>query len=63
MRDTQKVSMWPVGLIGIQGFSSPIVNTTTGNVIGFSDGWIANRTFAVDMAGFAVNIEYFLQVL
>ena len=53
--------MWPVGLIGIYGVSSPVVNIS-GNIIGFYDGWIGNRTFAVDMASFAVNIQFFLQV-
>ena len=62
MRLTKKVSMWPVGLIGVYGVSSPIVNISTGNIIGFYDGWIGDRTFAVDMAAFSVNIKFFLQV-
>ena len=55
IRWTKKVSMFPVGLIGITGFSSPIVEKS--KVIGFSDPWFEYRKFPVDMAGFAVNIE------
>lgn len=32
-----------------------------GKVIGFYDSWPAKRIFPVDMAGFAVNIEYYLK--
>lgn len=57
MRLTVKVSVWPVGLINKYGVSSPIVSD--GKVIGFHDPWIANRVFAMDMAGFAVSIKLF----
>lgn len=53
IRWTKKVSMFPVGLIGIQGISSPIVKD--GQVIGFTDPWFEYRKFPVDMAGFAVS--------
>ncbi|XP_026500730.2 galactosylgalactosylxylosylprotein 3-beta-glucuronosyltransferase S-like [Vanessa tameamea] len=56
LRNTKKVSMFPVGLIGEYGVSSPIVKD--GKVVGFFDSWPASRTFPVDMAGFAVNIEF-----
>ncbi len=62
MRYTTKVSMWPVGLIGKYGFNSPVVDSVHGNVTEFFDGWIGNRKFAVDMASFAVNVKFFLQV-
>ncbi|CAG0899395.1 unnamed protein product, partial [Darwinula stevensoni] len=58
MRWTKKVSMWPVGLVGHLGLSSPVV--IDGRVIGFYDGWIGGRRFPVDMAGFAVGIPFFL---
>ena len=45
--------MFPVGLIGSQGISSPIVKE--GKVIGFTDPWFEYRKFPVDMAGFAVS--------
>ena len=48
--------MFPVGLIGYQGVSSPIVRD--GKVRGFSDAWFAQRKFPVDMAGFAINIKF-----
>ncbi|KAG4079491.1 hypothetical protein HA402_005188 [Bradysia odoriphaga] len=56
IRSTQRVSMFPVGLIGLYAVSTPIVKQ--GKVIGFFDSWPANRLWPVDMAGFAVNLEY-----
>ena len=53
---TTRVSMFPVGFIGNQGVSSPIVKD--GKVIGFSDDWFASRQYPVDMAGFAINTEF-----
>lgn len=61
MRYTKKVSMWPVGLVTKVGLSSPVVDDR-GVVVDFYDGWFANRKFPVDMAGFAVNVEFLLQV-
>ncbi|XP_050713638.1 galactosylgalactosylxylosylprotein 3-beta-glucuronosyltransferase P-like [Eriocheir sinensis] len=59
MRHTRKVSMWPVGLISGSGVSSPILRN--GRFVGWYDGWIGGRTFPVDMAGFAVGVEYLLE--
>ncbi|KAL0852329.1 hypothetical protein ABMA28_000533 [Loxostege sticticalis] len=56
IRVTKKVSMFPVGLIGGYGVSSPVVKD--GKVVGFFDSWPGSRTYPVDMAGFAVNIEF-----
>ena len=56
---TKTVSMFPVGFIGAQGVSSPIVKN--GKVVGFSDPWFASRKFPVDMAGFAINIKFLKQ--
>lgn len=55
IRKTKKFSMFPVGLIGGYGVSSPIVED--GKVVAFFDSWPGERTFPVDMAGFAVNVE------
>ena len=60
MRWTEKVSMWPVGLVTHLGVSSPVV--VNGKVISFYDGWFGARKFPVDMAGFAVNIKFLLTV-
>lgn len=60
MRNTQKVSMWPVGLCTKTGLSTPIVKD--GQFIGFYDGWIAGRKFPVDMAGFAVSVKFLQEV-
>lgn len=56
IRQTKKVSMFPVGLIGNYGVSTPIVKD--GKVVGFFDSWPGHRKFPVDMAGFAINIEF-----
>jgi len=58
---TAKVSMFPVGLVGEQGVSTPLVSPATGKVIGFSDSWFAGRKFPVDMAGFAVNLRFLVE--
>ena len=51
------MSFFPVGLVSRLGVSTPIVRA--GRIVGFYDGWIGNRLYPVDMAGFAVNLEYF----
>ncbi|XP_058125804.1 galactosylgalactosylxylosylprotein 3-beta-glucuronosyltransferase S isoform X2 [Anopheles coustani] len=56
IRYTKKVSMFPVGLIGDYAISTPIVRN--GRVEGFFDSWPAKRKWPVDMAGFAVSLEY-----
>ena len=53
---TRTISMFPVGLVGAQGVSAPIVQN--GRVVGFSDAWFAQRKFPVDMAGFAINLRF-----
>ncbi|XP_046679369.1 galactosylgalactosylxylosylprotein 3-beta-glucuronosyltransferase P-like [Homalodisca vitripennis] len=58
MRDTKKVSMWPVGLLN-GGFGTPVVRQ--GKFEGFYSGWPGRRSFQVDMAGFAVSVEFLLQ--
>ena len=60
LRKTRALSLFPVGLVTKTGISSPIVKS--GKIVGFFDGWIANRRFPVDMAGFAVNIKTLKQV-
>lgn len=55
IRKTKKISMFPVGLVAGKAHSSPVVKD--GRVVGFSDPWMANRKFPMDMAGFAVNIR------
>ncbi|KAK7576631.1 hypothetical protein V9T40_012917 [Parthenolecanium corni] len=56
MRYTKKVSMWPVGLVTETGLSTPVVRD--GKLVGFYDGWIGGRKFPVDMASFAINIQF-----
>ena len=50
--------MFPVGLVTKLGVSSPIIRD--GRITGYYDGWISNRQFPVDMAGFAVSVPHLL---
>lgn len=56
MRDTKKVSCWPVALVGGRLVEKPLV--INGQVIGF-DAWKPKRKYAMDMAAFAINIHLF----
>ncbi|XP_054927350.1 galactosylgalactosylxylosylprotein 3-beta-glucuronosyltransferase S-like [Dermacentor andersoni] len=55
IRWTETVSVFPVGSLLRTGVSSPVV--VDGSVIGFHDPSTKGRRFAVDMAGFAVNLR------
>ncbi|XP_022238902.1 galactosylgalactosylxylosylprotein 3-beta-glucuronosyltransferase S-like [Limulus polyphemus] len=55
MRFTKKVSMWPVGLVGKYGISSPVIKN--GKLIGFHDFRMKYRRFPVDYASFAVSVR------
>ncbi|XP_017835118.1 galactosylgalactosylxylosylprotein 3-beta-glucuronosyltransferase S isoform X2 [Drosophila busckii] len=59
IRQTQRVSMFPVGLIAEYAVSGPVVRN--GKVVAFLDSWVAGRRWPVDMAGFAVNLAYMSQ--
>lgn len=61
MRETQRVSVWPVGLVGGVMVERPLVKALDEEgrinmVRGWLTGWKPNRPFAMDMAGFAVNL-------
>ncbi|XP_070577522.1 galactosylgalactosylxylosylprotein 3-beta-glucuronosyltransferase 3-like [Ptychodera flava] len=56
MRYTKRVSVWPVGITGGLKFERPIVGDI-GKVIGWYAAWRPQRPFAMDMAGFAVNLK------
>lgn len=64
LRQTRKVSVFPVGALSILGVSSPILDNQTGRVIDFHDPYDKKfgRKFAMDMAGFGVNLQYFLSL-
>lgn len=55
MRYTNKVSVWPVGLVGGLLVERPIIGKI-GKIIGWNTLWRPDRPFAIDMAGFAVNL-------
>jgi galactosylgalactosylxylosylprotein 3-beta-glucuronosyltransferase 3 len=59
MRQTKKASVWPVGLVGSLYYERPILDEK-GVVVGWSTGWRPERPFAVDMAGFAINLKLIL---
>eukprot|EP00052_Salpingoeca_macrocollata_P012916 m.100871 g.100871 ORF g.100871 m.100871 type:complete len:227 (-) comp18691_c0_seq1:11-691(-) len=54
MRQTEKVSVWPVGLSGGVMYEGPKVENNV--VTGFYVGWQPTRPFPIDMAGFAINV-------
>lgn len=58
MRGTRGVSVWPVGLVGGRRYERPLVSG--GKVVGWYTGWRPDRPFAIDMAGFAVNLQVVL---
>ncbi|XP_062830820.1 galactosylgalactosylxylosylprotein 3-beta-glucuronosyltransferase 1 isoform X2 [Anolis carolinensis] len=60
MRYTKKVSVWPVAFVGGLRYESPKVSPA-GKVVGWTTVFDPNRPFAIDMAGFAVNIRLILE--
>ncbi|ODM98958.1 Galactosylgalactosylxylosylprotein 3-beta-glucuronosyltransferase 1 [Orchesella cincta] len=59
MRYVKTVGVWPVGLVGGLMVERPKVNAE-GKVVGWLTVWSPNRPFAIDMAGFAVNLKLFM---
>lgn len=51
--------MWPVAFVGGLRYESPKVNTV-GKVYGWKTVFDPHRPFAIDMAGFAVNLQCIL---
>ena len=51
--------MFPVGLVSKLFVSTPILSYQ-GQFKGFYEGWGGNRTFILDMAGFAVGVKHFM---
>lgn len=61
MRSTKEVGVWPVGLVGGLMVERPLLNLTTGKVIGWNAVWRPDRVFPIDMAGFAVNLGHIIR--
>ncbi|XP_068456770.1 galactosylgalactosylxylosylprotein 3-beta-glucuronosyltransferase 1-like isoform X2 [Clinocottus analis] len=55
----EEVSVWPVAFVGGLRYESPKVNTL-GKVYGWKTVFDPHRPFAIDMAGFAVNLRLIL---
>ena len=62
IRKTKTVSAFPVGFVGDAFLSTPILDKN-GKFVRFHDGWIADRTYPMDMAGFAVGVDHFIKVI
>ena len=64
MRHTKGVSVWPVGIVGGLMLEKPKVEWDDQKklsiVTGWDVAWKPERPFAMDMAGFAVNVRLFL---
>ncbi|EPB74311.1 glycosyltransferase family 43 [Ancylostoma ceylanicum] len=58
IRHVKKLGMWAVGLAGGSPVESPDV--VNGSVVGYRVKWGPRRKFAVDMAGFAINLDVVL---
>lgn len=56
----KRVGVWPVGLVGGFNLETPVINPSTGKVVNYTSGWRPERPFAIDMAGFAINIDLIL---
>ena len=61
IRKTRKVSAFPVGFVSNRPVSTPLLDKN-GQFIDFYDGWKGDRTFAIDMAGFAFSVKHFIEV-
>ncbi|XP_073771222.1 galactosylgalactosylxylosylprotein 3-beta-glucuronosyltransferase 1 isoform X2 [Danio rerio] len=59
MRWTHKASVWPVAFVGGLRYESPKINSQ-GKVSGWRTVFDPRRPFAIDMAGFAVNLQLIL---
>ncbi len=59
MRWTRKASVWPVAFVGGLRYESPKIDSQ-GKVIGWRTVFDPLRPFAIDMAGFAVNLQLIL---
>ncbi|XP_018430958.1 PREDICTED: galactosylgalactosylxylosylprotein 3-beta-glucuronosyltransferase 1-like [Nanorana parkeri] len=60
MRYTKKVSVWPVAFVGGLRYESVKVNME-GKVAGWFVKFFPSRSFAIDMAGFAINLKLILE--
>ncbi|WKY08124.1 hypothetical protein Q1695_007540 [Nippostrongylus brasiliensis] len=58
IRNVKKLGMWAVGIVGQSAVESPKV--VNGSVVGYNVKWGPKRKFAVDMAGFAINVKVVL---
>ncbi|XP_075247279.1 galactosylgalactosylxylosylprotein 3-beta-glucuronosyltransferase 3-like isoform X2 [Convolutriloba macropyga] len=56
LKGTKTISVFNVGNVANARFEGPIVENNT--VVGFQTSWYANRKYAIDMAGFAINIGF-----
>lgn len=61
MAKIKKVGVWPVGLVGGLNAEAPVLDPETGKVLKWKTGWRADRPFAIDMAGFAINLDLILE--
>ncbi|KAA0704202.1 Galactosylgalactosylxylosylprotein 3-beta-glucuronosyltransferase 1 [Triplophysa tibetana] len=59
MRWTRKISVWPVAFVGGLRYESPKINSM-GKVSGWRTVFDPRRPFAIDMAGFSVNLQLIL---
>jgi len=59
MRKVHHLGVWPVALAGGLRFAGP--KCAKGKVTGFHVKWGADRSFPIDMAGFAINLRLLIK--
>lgn len=59
IRKTKRISAFPVGLVTERPVSTPVV--IDGRITDFYDGWVGNRSYPLDMAGFAFSTDLFVE--
>lgn len=60
MRSIQKVGVWPVGLAGGLLVEKPLVDNTSGRIVGWNSRYRPDRTFPIDAIGCAINLKYLI---
>lgn len=60
IRQTDRVSVWPVAFVGGLLVEKPLVNDED-KVQSFNSMWRSDRPFPIDMAGFAISLRHYEQ--
>ncbi|XP_063711839.1 galactosylgalactosylxylosylprotein 3-beta-glucuronosyltransferase 3-like [Symsagittifera roscoffensis] len=56
LKETKKISLFNVDFLSNGSYGGPIVENE--KIVGFQISWYGGRKFPVDMAGFAINVDF-----